>query len=103
MLGRSPTMTMFTPPATSAVAGCLADARSSAASDAYISQAHCIDWLLDCYNAAVRRPVRAVLVEKLQEFGHVNLVTAAEFFCALDLVQLALQVDAAFDHLEIGT
>jgi hypothetical protein len=96
-------MTMFTPPATSTVAGCVADARSSAGDDAYLSQTHCVDWLLDCYNAAVRPSVRAVLVEKLTEFSHVNLLTATEFTGALDHVQLALQVDAAFDHLEIGT
>ncbi len=96
-------MAMFTPPATSTVAGCVADARSSSAGDAYLSQTHCVDWLLDCYNAAVRPSVRAVLLEKLSEFSHVNLLTAADFFGALDQVQLALQVDAAFDHLEVGT
>lgn len=100
--GKEPTMTMFTPPAISTVASCLADARSSTAADAYLSQTHCVDWLLDCYNAAVRPTVRAVLVEKLSEFSHVNLLTASAFLEALDHVQLALQVDAAFDHLEVG-
>lgn len=83
------------------VAGCVAAARSHSSNEAYLAQADCIDWLLDCWNAAVRPAVKAVVAELLSEFRHVNLVTAADFTRALDHVQLALQVDAAFDHLEL--
>lgn len=84
------------------VAGCVAEARTKTGSGAYLAQVDCIDWLLDCWNAAVRPAVRAVVEELLSEFRHVNLVTADDFARALDHVQLALQVDAAFDHLELS-
>ena len=61
-----------------------------------------MDWLLDCFNASVRPSVRGVVGEMLTRIAFVNLVTARDFAEMLDHVQLALQVDAAFDHLEIG-
>ena len=99
-MNRSPEV--FTPPTIPTVAACVADARSSLPVEGYVSQKHCVDWLLDCYNAAVRPSVRAIVAEKLAEISHVRLVAAEAFAQALDHVQLALQVDAAFDHLEVG-
>ena len=94
---------VFTPPSAPTVARCVVDARSSIPSGQFLSQTHCVDWLLDCYNAAVRPSVRAVITEKLAEISHVGLVAVAAFTQMLDHIQLALQVDAAFDHLEIGS
>ncbi len=95
-------MTLFTPPDAPTVASCVADARSASAGSDYLSQAHCVDWLLDCFNAAVRPSVRHVVAEMLGDISAVTLVPAPVFDDMLDLVQLALQVDAAFDHLELG-
>lgn len=99
-MNRSPDV--FTPPSAPTVAACVADARSTTPTEGYLSQKHCVDWLLDCYNAAVRPSVRAIVTEKLAEISHVGLVAADAFAQMLDHVQLALQVDAVFDHLEIG-
>lgn len=41
------------------------------------------------------------VLEILSDIAHVKLVKAAEFSSALDFVQMSLQVDAAFDHLEL--
>lgn len=95
-------MTLFTPPAAPTVASCVADARAASAGSTHLSQARCVDWLLDCFNASVRASVRGVVGEMLTRIAFVNLVTARDFAEMLDHVQLALQVDAAFDHLEIG-
>ncbi len=95
-------MTLFTPPDAPTVAGCVVDARTASAGSDYLSQAHCVDWLLDCYNAAVRSSVRHVVTEMLSDISGVTLVPAPAFADMLDQVQLALQVDAAFDHLELG-
>lgn len=85
------------------VAGYVADARTKTSNEAYLAQADCIDWLLDCWNAAVRPAVRSVVGEILAEFRHVSLVTSRDFDRALDHIQMALQVDAAFDHLQVGS
>ncbi len=93
--------TAFTPPVIETVASHLAAGRSKAATETNLSQAHCVDVLLDCMNAAVRVTVKEVVADVLTRIAHVNLVTAEEFRDMLDLVQMALAVDAAFDHLDL--
>ena len=95
-------MTLFTPPDAPTVAGCVTEARNESAGSEYLSQARCVDWLLDCFNAAVRPSVRHVVAEMLGDITGVTLVPGRVFSDMLDHVQLALQVDAAFDHLELG-
>ncbi len=94
-------MSTFTAPSAPTVAGCIREAREVAGQQAYLSQSACVDVLLDCLQASVRRSVRAIIEHQLQILISRGLVTAAEFNDMLDHVQLALQVDAAFDHLEI--
>ncbi len=92
----------FTPPHMTTVAGCVAEARAHIVDHAYLSQGRCVDWLLDCLNAAVRSSVRTVVTEKLDTIRGVTLVAGPAFADMLDEIHLALQVDAAFDHLELG-
>lgn len=98
-------MTTFEAPQIPTVASCVAEARARIerghAGEAHLSQGPCVDWLLDCLNASVRTSVRAVIAERLSEIAHVNLVTRHWFVETLDHIQLGLQVDAAFDHLEV--
>ncbi len=91
----------FTPPSAPTVARCIADARALVEGEQFVAQARCVDALLDCLNAAVRVSVVDTVLEILSDIAHVKLVKAAEFSSALDFVQMSLQVDAAFDHLEL--
>ncbi len=91
----------FNPPATESVATCVARARLDVAGERFVSQSSCVDALLDCLNAAVRPTVEVFIIEALQAVAHLRLVKVAEFVAALDEIQMALQVDAAFDHLEL--
>lgn len=84
------------------VAGHLAKARRRFAESEYIEKTLCTDVLLDCLNVAVRPPVRAVILEGLPQFSHGNLATLVDFTEVLDEIQLALQIDAAFDEFELS-
>lgn len=98
-------MTTFATPQVPTVASCVAEARARIEigdpGETHLSQGPCVDWLLDCLNASVRTSVRAVISERLSEIAHVNLVTRRWFLETLDHIQLGLQVDAAFDHLDV--
>ena len=96
------TQTAVTDRMSPTVAGHVADARAKLSNDAYVAQSDCVDWLLDCLNVAVRSAVRAVIVERLNDIRHLNIVAGTDMASALDHIQMALQVDAAFDHLELG-
>lgn len=93
-------MSAFTPPTAPTVASHVAAVRTNTPSGSHLPQSYCVDWLLDCFSAAVRPSVRAILVEKLNGIRHVNLVAASDFIETVNHVQLALQVDAAFGHLD---
>lgn len=83
------------------VAGLLARARLELADEQYIARGVATDWLLDLLNAALRPPVRRVVLSALADFSHRNMAPAPEFFGALDRIQIALQVDAAYDEVEL--
>lgn len=87
------------------VAGLVASARArlldADGQGEYLAKALCTDVLLDCLNVAVRPPVQKVILERLPEFSHGNLTTAEDFGVVLDEIQLALQVDAAFDDCDL--
>ncbi len=94
-------MSTFNPPISPTVATCVAQARTEVAEERFVAQAECVDVLLDCLNAAVRPVVRDFITEALSAIASVRLVRAEEFVASLDQIQMALQVDAAFDHLEL--
>ena len=94
-------MSAFTPPTTPTVASHVAEVRTTMPSGVHLPQSYCVDWLLDCFSAAVRPSVRAIVVEKLNDVRHLSVVVASDFTATVDHVQLALQVDAAFDHFEL--
>ncbi len=83
------------------VAALLGAARLELAGEQYIPRGVATDWLLDLLNAAVRPSVKRVILLTLEDFCHRNMSPAAEFFEALDRVQIALQVDAAYDDFEL--
>lgn len=83
------------------IVGAVALARSSAGNDQYLTQSRCVDWLLDCLNAAVRPAVRRLIMQQLSAMLHLNLVLGSEFQACLDQILLAAQVDAAYDQLEL--
>lgn len=92
----------FVPPVIETVTDCLQRGRERARSSKTMSQTECVDLLLDCRNAAVRSTVREVTTDALVEIAHVSLVRSSDFTELLDLVHLALAVDAAFDHLDLA-
>ena len=77
-------------------------ARAAIAGEQILGQARCIDWLLDCLNAARRPGVRSVICEAIASISQVRALTAQEFRLALDAIQLAFEVDTAFDHLDLA-
>lgn len=86
-----------------AVTAWVASARADVADEPILDRDRCVDWLLDCLNAARRPTVRAIICNMLAAVAGANTVTGADFQLALDEVDLALQVDAAFDHLDLGS
>jgi hypothetical protein len=80
----------------------IATARAAIAGEQILGQSRCVDWLLDCLNAARRPGVRTVICEAIASMSEVRALTAADFRVALDSIQLAVQVDAAFDHLDLA-
>ncbi len=91
----------FVAPTMETVADCLVRGRAHARRSTNMSQTVCVDLLLDCYNAAVRSTVREITAEAITEIAHVNLVRSSQFADLLDLIHMALAVDAAFDHLDL--
>ena len=92
----------FVAPQIETVTDCLRRGRKQAGSSQTMSQPMCVDVLLDCRNAAVRPTVRQIAAEALAEIAHVNLVRTSRFLELLDVIHLALAVDAAFDHLDLA-
>jgi hypothetical protein len=80
----------------------VAEARSAVAEHQYLDQSRCVDLLLDCLNAAIRPTVRSIIEGSLSGMAHVRLVAGDEFRASLDEIQLAAQVDAIFDDLELN-
>ena len=99
---RSTAYEAFVAPQIETVTDCLRRGRKQAGTSQTMSQPACVDILLDCHNAAVRPTVRHVAAEALAEVAHVNLVRTSRFLELLDVVYLALAVDAAFDHLDLA-
>jgi hypothetical protein len=83
------------------VAGIIADARAATVGVPFLPQGTTVDVLLDCLNAAVRPSVKRVILDSLADFGHRNMSPTGEFIECLDRIQVALQVDAAFDDLAL--
>ncbi len=75
----------------------LTAARAEINGTEYVPVADCVDWLLDCHNAAERPVVRDVVVTLLPQFSNGNLRSTDEFSEALDQIELALAVDGAFE------
>lgn len=78
-------------------------ARLAAEGHQILGQARCIDWLLDCLNAARRPGVRTAICEAIASICEVRALTAVDFRRSLDNIQLALEVDTAFDHLDLSS
>jgi len=75
----------------------LTAARAEINGNQFVPVADCVDWLLDCHNAAERPVVRDLVVTLLPKFSNGNLRTTNEFSEALDQIELALAVDSAFE------
>ena len=73
-------------------------ARAEINGNAYVPVADCVDWLLDCHNAAERPDVKAVVVTLLPQFSNGTLRKADDISNALDQIELAL-VDIADNAL----
>jgi hypothetical protein len=81
----------------------LTAARAKIYGNQYVPVADCVDWLLDCHNAAERPVVRDVVITLLPKFSNGNLRTTDEFSEALDQIELALTVDSAFEGATLQT
>lgn len=78
-------------------------ARAEINGNEYIPVADCVDWLLDCHNAAERPIVKDVVVTLLPKFSNGNLRTADDISAALDQIELSLAVDEAFEGSSLET
>ncbi|MEL7155349.1 MAG: hypothetical protein AAFN30_01980 [Actinomycetota bacterium] len=76
----------------------VAVARAAVAGEQIVPRSRCIDWLLDCLNAARRPTVRAIIVDELTALSPARNLRTADFEHSLDQIQLALQVDEVFDQ-----
>ncbi len=83
------------------VAATIEQARDRIDGEDYVPVADCVDTLLDCFNAAVRPDVKDVVQHILPAFSNGNVRKAEDFSAALDEIQVALQVDAAFDEVDL--
>ena len=79
------------------IATTIASARADIHGAEYVPVADCVDWLLDCLNVAARPDVKDVIIRILPDFTSGNLRQRSDFEQALNEVELALEVDAAFD------
>jgi hypothetical protein len=82
----------------------IAAARAEINGNEFVPVADCVDWLLDCHNAAERPIVKNAVVTLLPQFSNGNLRTADDITRALDQIELTLAVDEAFEgsSLEIS-
>ncbi len=85
------------------VAATIATARDRIDGEDYVPVADCLDTLLDCFNAAVRPDVKDVVKTILPSFSVGNVRKVSDFSAALDEIQVALQVDAAFDEVVVDS
>ncbi len=92
--------TQPTDPAT--VTRYLDEARLATVGHQILGQARCVDWLLDCLNAARRPGVRDAICGALAAIADARALTATDFRKSLDDIQLAVEVDTAFDHLDLS-
>lgn len=88
---------------TTKITATITAARAEINGTEYVPVADCVDWLLDCHNAAERPVVRDVVVTLLPQFSNGNLRTTDEFSDALDQIELALAVDGAFEGATLST
>lgn len=82
---------------TTKITATITAARAEINGSEYVPVADCVDWLLDCHNAAERPVVRDIVVTLLPKFSNGNLRSTDEFQEALDQIELALAVDSAFE------
>ena len=82
---------------TTKIIATIAAARAEINGNEYVPVSDCVDWLLDCHNAAERPIVKDVVVTLLPKFSNGNLRTADDIAGALDQIELALSVDSAFE------
>ncbi len=92
-------MTEF--PTSDRIANTIASARAEINGAQYVPVSDCVDWLLDCLNVAERPDVKDVIIRILPDFSNGNIRKTRDFEQALDEVELALQVDEAFDSLDL--
>lgn len=79
----------------------VAVARAAMAGEQIVTRSRCVDWLLDCLNAAKRPTVRAIVLEELTALSQARILRTSDFEQSLDAIQLALQVDEVFDHFQL--
>ncbi len=73
------------------------EAKKSIDGNEYVSVSSCVDWLLDCHNAADRPAVKNTVRELIPQFSVGNLRTSASFREALDQIQMAVELDTALN------
>ena len=88
---------------TTKIIATIAAARAEIDGNEYVPVADCVDWLLDCHNAAERPVVKDVVITLLPRFSNGNLRTADDITEALDQIELALSVDSAFEGSTLET
>lgn len=88
---------------TTKIIATIAAAREEINGNEYVPVASCVDWLLDCHNAAERPIVKDVVVTLLPKFSNGNLRTADDISAALDQIELSLAVDEAFEGSSLQT
>lgn len=88
---------------TTKIIATIAAARAEIDGNEYVPVADCVDWLLDCHNAAERPVVKDVVITLLPKFSNGNLRTADDITEALDQIELALSVDSAFEGSTLET
>lgn len=88
---------------TTKITATITAARAEINGTEYVPVADCVDWLLDCHNAAERPVVRDVVITLLPQFSNGNLRTTDEFIEALDQIEIALAVDNAFEGTTLQT
>ena len=77
----------------------LAAVRRDAVDQVLLSQARCVDQLLDLYTMSAEPAVRAQLSSLLAEISRLSAVRAERVVETLDLCLAALDVESAFAHL----
>lgn len=98
------TPTTETAPAeTSPIDLVLTTARTHIAGTEYVPVSTCVDWLLDCHNAAKRPDVRHLVDTIIPQFSVGNLRSTASFEAALDEIQTAVLMADSFEDLELDS